>query len=348
MVARMSDSTVWALHHSGGRPLVDESALAIGWVDAGDLTELPDDRDAFKAYLRDRYPDKSEAQLANTAGQLLRFRHVMKPGEVVVYPQKSDRTINIGRIAAGYSYQPEISERYPHRRAVEWIKTGLPRDGFSQGCLYELGAAMSVFTVKTHRNEILAAVGLSAAEESPGLAASAATVADSTLASEGDPTAERINELTRDYILKTFNTDLKGHPFAQFCGGLLEALGYTAQVSEPGADQGVDIIATEDPLGVKRPLLKVQCKSGVGPIGSPEVQALNGTLAENELGLFVAVGGFTTAARQVAAGMPRMRLLGPDDLVDLIVAHYVDLPDEAREALRLRRVWVPDRGAEDE
>lgn len=167
-------------------------------------------------------------------------------------------------------------------------------------------------------------------------------------ASEDEPTVERITELTRDYILKTFNAELKGHGFAEFCGWLLEALGYAVQVSPPGADQGVDIVATEDPLGVKRPLLKVQCKSGTGAIGSSEVQALNGTLAENELGLFIAVGGFTGPGRQVAAGMPRMRLLGADDLVELILDHYTNLADEAREALRLRRVWMPDRGGDEE
>lgn len=326
--------------------MVDDGVLAIGWVDAGDLTDLPNDREAFKDHLRPRYPDKSEIQIANTAGQLLRFRHVMQQGELVVYPQKHDHTINIGRIVSDYSYQPSIWDRYPHRRVVDWVKTGISRDFFSQGCLYELGAAMSVFTVKTHRDEVLKAVGLSKGQAA--LDSAGADLAERAVASEDEPTAERITELTRDYILKTFNTELKGHPFAQFCGWLLEALGYTAQVSPPGADQGVDIVATEDPLGVKRPLLKVQCKSGVGAIGSPEVQALNGTLAENELGLFIAVGGFKGPARQAAAGMPRMRLLGADDLVELILDHYSDLADEAKEALRLRRVWVPDRATGDE
>jgi restriction system protein len=138
---------------------------------------------------------------------------------------------------------------------------------------------MSVFTVKTHRDEILGAVDLGPDQtkvESSGLATEDV---ENAAATESEPTAERITELTRDYILKTFNTELKGHPFAQFCGWILEALGYAAQVSEPGADQGVDIVATEDPLGVKRPLLKVQCKSGAAAIGSADVQALNGTLA---------------------------------------------------------------------
>jgi restriction system protein len=338
----VAEGTIWALHHSGGRSLVEEQRIAIGWVDAGDLTALPEDREAFKAHLRARFEGKSEAWVANAAGQLLRFRHVMQEGELVVYPQKVDRTINIGRITGPYSYEPQVSERYPHQRTVEWIAEGLSRAQFSQGCLYELGAAMSVFTVKTHRAEILKAAGLAAAEVGPEPPAEVAA------GPEDAPTAERITELTRDYILETFNTDLKGHPFAQFCGWLLEALGYAAQVGRPGTDQGVDIIATEDPLGVKRPLLKVQCKSGAGAVGSPEVQALNGTLAESELGLFIAVGDFTAQARQVASGMPKMRLIGPDDLVDLILDHYGDLADEAKEALRLRRVWVPDRDTGDE
>jgi restriction system protein len=334
---------MWGLHHSGGWPLVEEGTIAIGWVDAGDITDLADEREEFKEHLRVRYPEKSENWVANAAGQLLRFRHVMQPGDLVVYPQKSDHSINVGRIVGPYRYEPQVSERYPHRRQVEWVRTELSRQLFSQGCLYELGSAMSVFKVKTHRLEILRQAGLDA--EAAGIETPSADVESTP---EDEPTAERISELTRDYILQTFQTDLKGHPFAQFCGWMLEALGYTAQVSRPGADQGIDIVATEDPLGVKRPLLKVQCKSGSGAVGSPEVQALNGTLAENELGLFVAIGGFTSQARQVASGMPKMRLLGPDDFVDLVLDHYADLPDEAKEALRLRRVWVPDRPSGDE
>jgi restriction system protein len=334
----MSDSPLWALHHAGGRELIEEGVVAIGWVAAGDLGGLPDDRDAFKEHLRILYSAKSEPWIANAAGQLLRFRHGMGVGDLIVYPQKSDRSINIGRIQGDYAYVPATSARHPHQRRVEWLKTGLPRDPFSQGCLYELGSAMSVFTVKTHRDEILAALS-----SAPDAAAPVEEIEDAEVPEEDEPTVKRITELTHDYILKTFNTELKGHPFAQFCGWLLEAIGYVAQVSPPGNDRGIDIEATEDPLGVKRPLLKLQCKSGTGATGAPDVQALNGTLAEQELGLFVSVGGFTAAARQAAAGMPRMRLLGAEDLVDLVLAHYPSLPDEAKEALRLRRVWMPDR-----
>ena len=122
-------------------------------------------------------------------------------------------------------------------------------------------------------------------------------------------------------------------------------MGYSARVSPPGADGGIDIVATRDPLGVERPLLKVQCKSGSGAISASDVQALNGTLADAELGVFIAVGGYTAPARQAAAGMPKMRLIGPEELLELILTHYPQLPDEAKQAIPLRRVWMPDRPA---
>ena len=337
------EEKLWGLHHRGAYEFVSAGFIAVGWPDAGDLSDLPDDREAFKRRLRESFPDRSGAWVANAAGQLLRFRHVMQLGELLVYSRKADRTINIGRIAGDYGYQPEVWPRYPNRRAVQWLRTEIPRDRFSSGCLYEIGSALSVFTIKEHKKEILTA--LEAAEKVPVPVAtdSEVPVPEREPVSEDEPDVERVSELTGDFILKEFNTTLKGHDFARFYGWLFEALGYSARVSPPGADGGVDIVATKDPLGVDRPLLKIQCKSGSGPIGSSDVQALNGTLADAELGVFIAVGGYTTPARQAAAGMPKMRLIGPDELLDLILTHYPQLPDEAKQAIPLRRVWMPDR-----
>jgi restriction system protein len=336
---------LWGLHHRGAYELVSANSIAVGWPDAGDLTDLPNDRDAFKSRLRESFPDRSEAWIANAAGQLLRFRHVMQVGELVVYSRKADRTINIGRITGEYAYEPGVWGRYPNRRGVEWLETEIPRDRFSSGCLYEVGSALSVYTIKEHKQEILTALDGNLATAGPAVGGEEASTPELEPVSEDEPDVERISELTGDFILKEFNTTLKGHDFARFCGWLFEALGYSARVSPPGADGGVDIVATKDPLGVDRPLLKIQCKSGSGSIRSSDVQALNGTLADAELGVFIAVGGFTAPARNAAAGMPKMRLIGPDELLDLILSHYPELPDEAKQAIPLRRVWMPDRPA---
>lgn len=73
------------------------------------------------------------------------------------------------------------------------------------------------------------------------------------------------------------------------------------------------------------------------------MQALNGTLSPTDQGVFIAVGGFTSQAVQVASGMPRMRLIGPVELVELVLDHYASLPDAAKQSLPLRRVWMPER-----
>ncbi|HEU4736778.1 MAG TPA: hypothetical protein VFS48_07110, partial [Solirubrobacterales bacterium] len=80
----MNQGTLWGIHHRGPHDFLGERLIAIGWPDAGDLTDLPEDRERFKARLRESFPDRSEAWVANAAGQLLRFRHVMQTGELVV------------------------------------------------------------------------------------------------------------------------------------------------------------------------------------------------------------------------------------------------------------------------
>jgi predicted Mrr-cat superfamily restriction endonuclease len=149
---------IWGLHHNGGLPLVEEGWVAIGWVAAGDLGALPADRDAFKAHLRERYPDKSGPWIANAAGQLLRFRHVMAAGDLVVHPDKRERTINVGRIAGPYVHDPERSARYPNGREVDWLATDIPRDVFTRGFRGELGSALSVFAIRNHADEVLEAL----------------------------------------------------------------------------------------------------------------------------------------------------------------------------------------------
>ncbi len=267
----------------------------------------------------------------------------MRRGDLVVYPRKLDRTINLGRIAGDYVYDAGRSERYPNTRRVEWLRPELPRELFTQGCLYEFGSALSIFTIATHAREVLDALEGHVPDATAVVGAEQAGATPSAPPSEDEPDVERIMQLTQDFVLKTFQAELKGHGFAEFCGALLEALGYTTQVSPPGADRGVDIIASEDPLGVKPPLLKVQCKSSSRAIGSPEVQALNGTLSPSDQGVFFAVGGFTPQAVQAGSGMPRMRLIGPVELVELVLDRYASLPDVAKQRLPLRRVWMPER-----
>ena len=80
----------------------------------------------------------------------------MAIGDVIVYPSKSDRQVNIGLVAGPYTYVPTV-DMYPHRRRVDW-KIHAPRSQFSQPALYEIGSAITLFQVSNNAEEFLAAL----------------------------------------------------------------------------------------------------------------------------------------------------------------------------------------------
>jgi restriction system protein len=96
--------------------------------------------------------------------------------------------------------------------------------------------------------------------------------------------AEGIEQTTRDFIVKRLAQDLKAHPFAHFVAHLLGAMGYQCRVAPEGPDGGVDILAHEDELGFKPPIIKVQVKSTTGNVGNEVVTALYGHVKPGEYG----------------------------------------------------------------
>jgi restriction system protein len=68
----------------------------------------------------------------------------MQIGDYVVYPSVADRMVYIGKVTGDYEYKPEKSKSYCNMRSVEWIKL-IPRTSISQGALYEIGSALSLF-----------------------------------------------------------------------------------------------------------------------------------------------------------------------------------------------------------
>ena len=123
----------------------------------GDLSSLKADRDTFKSRVAEVYPEKKPGAIPNNAGQLFRFIHEMKVGDLVSYPSKRDRQIHLGRVEGDYHYDPSIEPGYPHVRAAKWLRA-VPRTQFSQGALYEIGSAMSLFLAKNYADEFRAAM----------------------------------------------------------------------------------------------------------------------------------------------------------------------------------------------
>jgi restriction system protein len=138
---------------------------------------------------------------------------------------------------------------------------------------------------------------------------------------------------------------LKGmnpYEFQVLVADLLAAMGYhVSWVSPPGKDDGVDIIAFADPLGMRPPRIKVQVKRYDKPVVVGDVSAFMGNLGAEEVGLFVSTGNFTKDAEQKVRTdtQHRVTLIGLDALEKLWVQHYDNLGQEAKLRLPLRPVY---------
>jgi restriction system protein len=147
---------MWGIHSD--RPevdFVDAGFVAIGWMAMPDLRGVGNDRDAMKAALAAAYPDASPRALSAWTGMLLRFAFEMRPGDLVVHPDKQERTVSVGRIAADYRYDPRAPD-LRHRRDVTWLATGVPRALFSKSALYEIGSSLTLFRVRRNAGEFRA------------------------------------------------------------------------------------------------------------------------------------------------------------------------------------------------
>src|SRR5208283_992362 len=141
-----------------------------------------------------------------------------------------------------YSYDISDEKTYPHRRTVKWLKS-FPRTTFTQGALYEIGSAMSLFQVKNFADEFISAI--------EGKVTPPPATKDETV----NFVIDNIEETTRDFILKKLSQELKGHPLTDFIANLLNTLGYRTRVSPEGPDGGIDIIAHKDELGFEPPII---------------------------------------------------------------------------------------------
>lgn len=272
---------------------------------------------------------------------LLRFRDEMQNGDIVVTPYKPDSTINIGIIRSDY-YFDTAAARHRHRRHVEWKKIGLSRTIFTQQALYEIGSALTLFKVRKHSHEFLAALKTRTEDIEKVTAVverSAATHAPEDDASE-EPRASRIERHTRDFVLEALQERITHRQFEEFSADLLRALGYQARVTAYSQDGGVDVIAHKDPLGVEPPLIKVQCKHKTATIGAPEVQQLIGTQGTGELVVFMTLGIYSRDALALERQRPGLRLITGEDIVSLILEHYAALPERWRTLVPLTPLLV--------
>ena len=328
-----------------------KNLVGIGFDTFGDLTSVTS-RDAMKALAVKALPEAKEASAYNYAAQAWAFRGRIEVGDLVVVPLKNSPHVAIGRIAGDYEYAPDGLGKVHHTRTVEWLRTDIPRTVIGKDLLYSIGAFSTV--VQVQRNDAAYRLGVLAASddaEDPGersgavpkpVAASAAAD-DADLEDAATESGFDIDAYVSDRITARIRERFDGHRLSQLVGAILEAEGFVVQVSPPGADGGVDILAGRGLFGMDATRVVVQVKSEPKAVSDTVVSQLHGAVARNaaDQGLLVAMGGVTKPAERELVGQKfRVAVWDADRLQRAIFENYESLPADVKADLPLRRAWV--------
>lgn len=132
------------------------------------------------------------------------------------------------------------------------------------------------------------------------------------------------------------------YEFQKLVAALLHAMHYhVSWIAPPGPYRGIDIIAFTDPLGTSVPRIKVQVKRQESKVNVAGLRAFLAVLGDQDVGLFVCTGGFTSDAEEEARTHQsrKVTLLNMEQMFELWVGNYSGLSEEEKELLPLRPVY---------
>lgn len=321
----MNNKTIWGFHNDKEEiRMLDEEYIALGWKKMGDMSSIDKTRDAYYNRYNQVFPGNKKMSVSNSAGQIFRFINEAQIGDYVVFPSKFDRKVNIGIIESNYFYDDSERE-FPHKRKVNWILKEIDRDKYSEAAKYEFGSFLSFFKIKKYTNEHEAIIN-------------GKKITEIYEQEDDSISIEAIEDSTKDYILKEISRNYKGYDFEEVVSWLLNAMGYKTKNSSKGGDRGKDIIVYRDELP---PRIIVQVKSGDSEIKEEVVQSLKGALNDGDYGLFVTLSDFTKNAKDFLSKQSRIKSINGSEFVDLLLKYYDDMPDEFKEIIKLRKVYMP-------
>lgn len=326
---------MWMVRSASGGILADEfyekQVVAIGWGDIGDIAQFKDKSTVIKA-IKDNWPDWSDGRVMNSASQLIRFRDELALGDRVLTYDSSKRVYHVGTIKGPYRYSKNDVPPYENVRDVKW-DGDVDRDKLSVATKNSLGSVLTLFLVPEFATQEIEQL-------LKGHAVSQPEGVESGVDNEKDLLEQYRTEALE--IIKDQVNRLSWDQMQELVAGLLRAMGYKTRVSQPGADRGVDILASPDGFGFESPRIIVEVKHRTQPMGAQEIRSFLGGRHKDDKGLYVSTGGFTKDARYEAerANIPVM-LMDIDDLVKAIFRSYESMDMEAQKLLPLKKIYWP-------
>ncbi|MEX2531417.1 MAG: restriction endonuclease [Gemmatimonadota bacterium] len=327
----------WMIRAGEGGHLFDvferEGVVAIGWVDAGDLSPF-----TSLEQIRDRvataYPEMKPGAIASSASMVYKFRAVIDRGDKVITYDPEKREYLLGTINGDYQYRADLLQGHPNTRKAQW-DSRLSRDDLSTASKNTLGSTLTVFepgdSVLSDVQEVLRGKRgpASEAEEEEQEEEFEIILRD---------TLSRSHEFIKDRILSLDPDEME-----TLVAALLRALGYKTRVTPKGPDQGRDVVASPDGLGFQNPRVVAEVKHRAREsMGAEKIRGFVGGLRGGDRGLYVSTGGFTREARYEAerATVP-VTLVDSDYLASLVAEHYEGFDSEGRSLVPLKKVYWP-------
>jgi restriction system protein len=154
-------------------------------------------------------------------------------------------------------------------------------------------------------------------------------------------TLEEAEELAWTEIEK-YLQNIQPFDLQALVAALLKGMGYfVSWISPPGPDKGIDILAHTDPLGTQNPRIKVQVKRRADAVDVAGLRSFLAVLGDQDVGIFVCTGGFTSAAESEARTQEKRKitLVGLERLFDLWVQHYGRIDETEKHLLPLKPVY---------
>jgi restriction system protein len=200
---------------------------------------------------------------------------------------------------------------------VEWDKDRLRRGDLSVPFQNTIRSSLTVFAVSQH-DEFFAAIGQGKLVSTPQTAAYDA------------------RRVVLDQVLQ-----LDDKEFEVLIKHLLTALGFEgSEATGKTGDGGVDATGELNVANLAKVKVFVQAKryKHGTKISANTVKLLRQAIPFGGQGAFITTADFQHAAHEVAieSGFPRIGLLNGRQLVDLLVEHWDDIPQEFRERLGLK------------
>jgi len=299
---------------------VDGGYVAIGWmpdIDLGTITL----RDELYPLYKATYPqDTSNIVIGQQVGQITRFLLEMRAGDYVITPATDTEWLHYGTLAADPSYFYASGDDgcpYRHRRRVAWAKNRLRRSDLSVPFQHTIRSSLTVFAV-SQRDEFFTAIGQTRLVSTPQAAAYDA------------------QQVVLEQVLQ-----LDDKEFEVLITHLLTALGFEgSEHTGKTGDGGVDATGELNVANLAKVKVFVQAKRyKLGTrIPAGTVKQLRQAIPFGGQGAFITTADFQKTAHDVALepGFPRIGLVNGRQLVDLLVEHWDDIPQEFRERLGLR------------